>query len=557
MSAVFLGIANFFDVWVVVCIACILALGVELWAARTRSGRFSFLWKRDGVWASVVVLGLFMMIFGSFINKVLPSRIQVANVDVRPSWQGTMQVGGAALNQPTSLIFGVGPNTFGREWGLYKPASVNQTVFWNTDFNAGIGSIPTSFVTTGILGILAWIIFVAIVLWIAARALIKRAQDVADVGNAAAFGLGTGYLIAFYIFYVPGPALSMLVFLTIGLLVAFSVHARLTKPFYLSLRRDAWQGIAASAALALFCLVIVLALLGVSRVLVAEILLNRSVVVYNATKDTRAASALITDALLINPSNTRAHRIAVQLGLVELQQLISRADPTNEMVRAQLQTTLQATIQHGLDAVAINGNDYQNWLELAGLYQQLAGVQVAGAYESARGAYQRARLQNPSSPLPLFQLARLELLENHKEEALKDLAAAAQLKPDFAAAYYLASQIYGSNGDLKNAHSSASLAVQYAPQDPLAWYNIGSIAYAEKDYVTAIPALEKALALEPNYANAEYVLGLSYFEAGRPQDSLRVFEALAALEPNRQVVQDAITNLRENKPPIPVPAPAK
>lgn len=557
VSLAFLVTANFFDVWAVLCVAALLAFCIDAWATRARLGRVILSWRVHGVWAGVIAIAAFSMIFGGYINSVLPSRIKVAHVEVRPSWQGTMHIGGAALTKPASFFFGVGPNTFGREWGLYKPTSVNQTLFWNTDFNAGIGSIPTSFVTTGILGIFAWIVFVVLLLWTSVRALMRRGQDVPDTLYAAVLGLASGYLVVFFVLYVPGPALSVLVFLMAGLLVAFSLRARVARPLHASLRGGSLPSVAQSAGLAVFGLISIIAPLGVSRVLSAEILLNRSIVVFNETKDTQAASSIIKQALWINSSNARAHRSAVQLGLVQLQNMAAQADPKDEAARTQLQATLQETIQHGLDAVAINGNDYQNWLELAGLYRELAGVKVAGAYENARAAYQHARMENPSSPVPLFQLAQLEVLEGHKDIALQNLAAAVQLKPDFAAAYYAASQIYASDNDFKNALSAAVLATQYAPQDPLAWYNAGAIAYADKDYTNAISTLEQALTLQSNYANAAYVLGLAYYEAGRTPDSLRVFEALRTLEPDQQTVQDAIKNLKAGTSPVPAAAPAQ
>ena len=557
-SLVFLAVANFFDVWAVLTVAALIILATELWAARVHAGHLAFSWLTHGVFVAVIALGVFSMVFGGYIYNVLPSRIQVAHTEVRPSWQGTMDIGGAALTQPAALFFGSGPNTFAREWGLYKPASVNQTIFWNADFNVGVGSIPTSFVTTGIFGTLVWILFIAALLWTAARSLLRRAKDVPDASYPAALGLASVYLAAFFVLYVPGAALSVLLFLSAGLLVALSLQARLTRPLYVSLGGRSARDIAQATGLVLFAAVIIIAPLGIARVLASEVLLNRGIVTFNETKNTGATAALINRALQVNPSSAHAHRLAVQLGLVQLQQMLADTNEKDEAARAQLQSTLQNTIQHGLAAVAINGNDYQNWLELAGLYQQLAGVKVEGAYENARSAYQRARIENPSSPVPLFQLAQLELLEGNKTAALQNLAAAAQLKPDFAAAYYVASQIYASDNDLKNALAAAALATQYAPQDPLAWDNGGAIAYAAKDYPNAIVALQQALTLQPNYANASYVLGLAYYDAGRPADSLKVFEALAALEPDQQVVKDAITNLRAGKSPAPaVAAPAR
>jgi len=556
VSIGFLVIANFFDVWAALSVAALVALGVELWTAR-RDGGAGLSWRAHGTWAGVILVAVFFMVFGTYVTNVLPSRVQVANVEVRPSWQGTIGIGASALTQPTSLFFGAGPNTFSREWGLYKPANINQTAFWDTNFNAGVGSIPTSFVTTGILGVIAWVVFALSLLFLIVRVLLRRREGGQETLYAAGWALASGYLFVFYILYVPGPALSTLVFMTAGLLVAYSVHTRLAPLLYVPLRGSGWQSIAQSAGLAVFGIVVVVSLAGVSRALTAEILINRSIVTYNDTQDAQAAAAFIKDALRINPSNARAHRSAVQLGLVQLQQLTAKGDPKDEAARTQLQATLQETIQHGLDAVTINGNDYQNWLQLAGLYQQLAGVKVAGAYENARLAYERARKENPSSPVPLYQLAQLELLEGKSDLALQDLAAAVQLKSDFAAAYYSASQIYASNNDLKNALSAAVLATQYAPNDSLAWYNAGAIAYVSKDYTNAIAGLEQALVLEPNYANAAYVLGLAYYGAGRTADSLKEFEALNTLQPNQPAVQAAIANLRAGKAPAPAGTGAK
>ncbi|KKW05574.1 MAG: hypothetical protein UY39_C0056G0002 [Candidatus Kaiserbacteria bacterium GW2011_GWC2_49_12] len=39
---------------------------------------------------------------------------------------------------------------------MYKPLGVNFTEFWNVDFYSGVGFIPTSFVTVGLLGVVAW-----------------------------------------------------------------------------------------------------------------------------------------------------------------------------------------------------------------------------------------------------------------------------------------------------------------------------------------------------------------------------------------------------------------
>lgn len=556
ISVFFLIIANFFDVWTAVGIAGLVAILVQHFASRAQPGNSAPQLGPKRVWIALVVLALFSMLFGSFVTNVLPARIRVANIEARPSLQGTIAIGQQSLTEPSSLFFGAGPNTFSREWGLYKPASINQSDYWNTNFTSGVGTIPTSFVTTGIFGIIAWILFALALILAAVRALVRHGKGAGNL-YATSFGIASAFLLSFYLLYVPGPALSTVVFLSIGLLVAFSAQAGLTGTHTVTLRGNGWKGTAAIAGLVFFGIVTVLACVGISRVLVAEMILNRGVVTYNETQDTEAASRFVSSSLSVFPSNARAHRVGIQLGLAQLQQLIAKADPKDEAARTKLQEVLKQTIQHGLDAVAINGTDYQNWLELAGLYQQLAGVKVEGAFENARAAYERARKENPLSPLPLLQLAQLELIAENTDVALQDLAAAVELKPDLAAAYYMASQIYASKEDYKNAIPAATRAAQYGRNDPLGWYNLGAISYAGADYATAAAAEEQALTQNPQYANAMYILGLSYYELKRPDDSLKVFEALNQLSPDQKVVTDIIANLKDGKAPIPKPAPSK
>ena len=129
-------------------------------------------------------------------------------------------------------------------------------------------------------------------------------------------------------------------------------------------------------------------------------------------------------------------------------------------------------------------------------------------------------------------------------------------KPDLAAAYYLQSQILASKSDFKNGIVAAAKAAQGVPDDPLGWYNLGAIAYAGADYATAVTAEEKALALNSQYANAMYILGLSYYELKRPDDAIKVFKELDKLNPNNTAVISILANLLNGKPPV-SPATAK
>ncbi len=539
LAAGFLLIGNFFDVWIGVLVCSLVLVLSNL--------RVSFATPANISLIAIVVLSLSMAIFGTFVHGKLPSRLQVTDIEARPSLMGTLVIGREALDSPTTLLFGSGPNTFRHAWGLYKPAEINQTIFWNESFRAGYGFVPTSLVSTGILGILAWLTLIASFLWGLGVA-VFRVSPLPEAGAIArTLGIAASYLLAFLVMYVPGPALTILTFLFGGLFVAFLYHAQVIRAREYVFSGGIVQNSAIASA-AIGTLIVVIATAGVLRVLASEVMVNRAIIHYNATQDIEASSAGIQQALRIYPSSDRAHRAAVELGLIQLGAL-ANASSTDE-VRATLQTSLEGTIKHGLDAVRING-DYQNWLQLAALYQNLAGVQIEGAETQAREAYQKALAENPNNPLPHLYIAQLDLLQKNGDSALEHLATATRLKPDFAPAYYLASQIYAAAGDFKSAQEVAIKAVEFAQDDALAWYNLGAIAFANKDFETAAAAEGQAVAREPQYADALFVLGLSYYELKRTEEAIKVFETLDALSPGQEAVRSVLENLRAGKPPVP------
>ncbi len=54
----------------------------------------------------------------------------------------------------------------------------------------------------------------------------------------------------------------------------------------------------------------------------------------------------------------------------------------------------------------------------------------------------------------------------------------------------------------------------------------------------------------PEYANAKYFLGLSYYGQGRTADAINQFEDLAKTNPDNQEVALILANLRDGKAPF-------
>jgi len=87
----------------------------------------------------------------------------VAQSELSITWQGTFFIAQnvilASINARSA--FGAGPNRFLNEWLLFKPATINVVIIGIRDINFGVGIIPSALVTTGILGLLSGLCFLA------------------------------------------------------------------------------------------------------------------------------------------------------------------------------------------------------------------------------------------------------------------------------------------------------------------------------------------------------------------------------------------------------------
>lgn len=549
-SVALLLIINAPDVWLGLAGIGFL-YGAYLWFGLRKSADIS----RGNVLRAVlpyiilVILALGLSYGGSTIAAKLPARLQLAQVEVRPSWQGTFTVGKQAFKSTRELIVGSGPNTFTRTWGLYKPLSVNATQFWDTDFYSGIGLIPTSLLSVGLLGLLSWGALFLCLLWSVVRFARDRSFRTPMKTATGVILASVLYLFVFNIVYIPGVALSALLFALLGILVALLVIEGKIGVWTFSLNWAELKGKSLVIGVIALGAVVLFGAIESLRALVSDTQVNRAVATYGKTSDINASSRYNGYALSVLGNNSRAHRTAVEIGLMQLKQLLAEGKITDDL-RARLQEILQATLQHGISAVSADSNNYRNWLSLAQLYGELSSGGIEGASKSARDAYERARLENPTSPLPLLGLAQLDLTDGDAKSAREHLNAAIAKKSDFTVAHLLLSQLSAKSNDLAKAQDEALIVAQLSPQDPLAWYNLGLILHTRKSYADAVGALLRAVQLQGNYANALFILGLSYYELGQKADAIAAFNQVAILNPGDTTAKKAVTNIKAGKNPL-------
>ncbi|MFA5625804.1 MAG: hypothetical protein WC966_12270, partial [Bradymonadales bacterium] len=226
VALVMLAVINFTAVWAVLGLVSLAVLVYGLTKDRfalghTEAGaRVSIV----SIIAAIVVFlcSVLFMLLGGVLGSSIGQAVNISYTEVRPSFTATTDIIGSVYSD--GALFGVGPNRFEDAWRLHKDPSINTSVFWNTDFTAGFGYIPTAFATMGLVGGVAWLAFFGVFIATGLRMLLKTAS-----GDRTWYFIGTvsftGGLFLWFmsILYVPGPTLLLMAALCTGLAGAASI----------------------------------------------------------------------------------------------------------------------------------------------------------------------------------------------------------------------------------------------------------------------------------------------------------------------------------------------
>lgn len=91
----------------------------------------------------------------------------------------------------------------------------------------------------------------------------------------------------------------------------------------------------------------------------------------------------------------------------------------------------------------------------------------------------------------------------------------------------------------------ARLRVQENPNDPSAYFDVGSLHYVHEQYEDAVRELTRAIELSPDHAEAHYMLGLAYERLGQFEEARRAFETAREKTKNAMLRGYAEAKLRE------------
>lgn len=544
-----LGVINFFMVWLVLGLMSLVLVVYALGKDRFDDTQLSFLQLQTTNTKSLTIalvvftVSVVFVIGGGTVGEFIAKRTNVSYVEVRPSLEATANIARNVYHE--NAFLGIGTNRFSDAWRLYKENSINSTPFWNTEFNAGNGYLTTFFVTTGVLGGIAWLVFLGVYLVTGIRKLLGTSG-----GDKMWYFIGvSSFVSAVYIWgmsivYVPGVVILLLGALCTGVsLSAFTVLSggEVKTIFVGTNRRTGF----------VLTLVVISIIIGSTSVLYiagrhysSVYTFNQSVFSMQSGKNIEEIENEVADAYRLSSSDIFARRIA-EYQLARMNSLASVAAPTEEQQK-QFQDASVRGVNAAQEAIQIDGLEPVNYEVLGNIYSVLASVGVTEAKDRALEAFTKARELNPKNPLLYLESAIVEGRSGNIEGAREYITSALNLKPNFTEAFFLLSQLEIATGNVEAAIATTRSIINLEPKNAARYYQLGVLESARNNLEGAIHAFEEAIRLDENYANARYLLALAYDMLGRSGDAQKQLEVVLSLNPGNEEVINLINVIKKD-----------
>lgn len=546
LSLFMLMVVNFYLVWFLLAITSLLLL-IQTLEANHNKRSLPFLHfiktKEENLTTSVTytiiifIVSILFVVFNNYLASAINSFTKLQYVEVRPSVSATFNIFGQVVKDDP--VLGIGPNKFIDAWRVYKDPAINKTQFWDTSFVGGSGFVPTGMTTTGLLGVLAWIVFLSV--FFLQGILFLYRQPVFDkfwyFSGVLSFVLSL-YLWIVAILYTPSVPTMLLTAFTTGIFLAIFGTFMPVRKFTIPLSDNLFK-----KTIVIF--VAVLMLFGV--ILLLREAMGHYVVMYQYNKiinaddiDIRERWDRVISVFERSPNDVFARRILIRM-LINLDGTISSTEEVDSQGRLDsFQDLTSRSIQLGRIAIQLDPTEPLNWIMLGQIYSVLTLADVEGAYDVGVQSYDKAREFDPTNPSILLLMAQLESRNGDFKTARSMVEEVLTMKPDYTEALYFSVQLDIVEGDMESALKKSQVIISIDPTNPVWLYQLGTLYMKTLDHTPAIDAFSRTLVFDPNFANARYFLALLLAEGGNFDEAVIQMQEVEKSNPDNPLVKQAL-----------------
>lgn len=526
------------------------------------------IWKKNVSLAAVgIPLGLLLIsLFTFFFSNFIASKITFpAPVEVGVAHQTTFNVAEKALRE--NLVFGAGPASFGYLWDKYRPMEVNNTPFWGLRFVSGSSLILSALGEAGLLGWLAFVIFLGWVWYLGLKALTKNSGESSEVLIFTAFLLFS-FTILMWSLYAAGYVLTAFGFVALGMMLAALRASGAFKTCEFSLVREGPRGFISALVVVFFIILGVLGAYAVTRRYIGQLAYAGGLEAANRGNLDHAERQIML-AAQADAGNDLYLRSLAQIYMSKAQILLQDKTTPPDILGSRFKDFLDRAVSATQEAIRREPLDFLNYRTLGQIYGFLVQLNAAGSLDAAQIQYDEALKRAPASPLLWRDKAMTYLtdfaLKNNRDslkKAEEALLKAVALKPDYAEGHFLLAQVYSAEGQAAEAIRRGEAAALLAPNDIGTLFQLGLLYYRANRLQDAGVVFRRSTEISPNYSNARYFLGLIYDKLGKNADASSEFQKILTLNPDNDEVKKIISNLKAGKAALadiapPGPAPEK
>jgi tetratricopeptide (TPR) repeat protein len=132
-------------------------------------------------------------------------------------------------------------------------------------------------------------------------------------------------------------------------------------------------------------------------------------------------------------------------------------------------------------------------------------------------------------------------------QAISDYTKAIEINPNYTEAYYNRGNTYEKQGNLTQAISDYTKAIETNPKYAAAYCNRGNVYQTQGNLTLAIADYNKALEISPNDSTSLYNRGLAYYGAEQYGKALTDYTTAISQNPDKEAYEDFIKNVPAKK----------
>lgn len=551
-----LMVVNFKVVWIALILCMAVLFGVTILRGGTTKNQSRILPM------VFLVLTLLMVLRKQpIVRKDLP-------IEVLLSYKSSTSI---ALNSfKSNPLLGSGPTTYTTVFQDARPDNLGD--FWAVNFNDGTSYFITLVSTMGILGTLAFLFLVGSGLVYLFKTILRLVSaDRKDTGDYIAAGAGIVWLFSTIILftYLTNITFLMLWWFSLSLFLSFSFFEKGDDSNEFVTTSDSPKSsLVLSFVFVLVIIGFVAAMYLQSQKYLAATHFNKALVLDATGEEIEEVVEELSKAIELDPNRDIYHRnLSVALFALANKRVAEKGQDLTPDDSNYVSGMIRGALTSAGSAVAIDPNNSENHLTLARVYEGVL-ITMDEADEKAVESYQEAIMLDPKNPILHHRVANIYVTladvelgqarnegrvqgDELPEESLKNLALAREsldaslaLKADYAAANLLLAGVYEREGDIERAIDKEKDTKAKFPNAPGIPFRLGLLYYKSDQFDNAKREFESAIALDKNYANARYFLGLVLDGQGQKQEALEQFVMVAELNPENQDLKKIITNLK-------------